>query len=242
MQVLLKADVNHLGYSGDVVDVKRGYWRNYLRPRNLAETATTTKVQELESAMERRRAMEADNATEANVLKELLDRTSITVSALATPQGTLFGSVAGADITRVLEATRKLRLDPKRVSLDEPIKALGTFKVPVDLGHGVKAELTVEVEESKLSAQEIARLEAEQRAAENAAEAARLKAEARAAAGKPPLAEGETDAAAGDDAAEGDEAAAADAPEAAAADAPEAAADTDTDAAPDAEAGADSEA
>jgi large subunit ribosomal protein L9 len=187
MQVLLKADVNHLGYSGDVVDVKRGYWRNYLRPRNLAETATSTKVRELESAMERRRAMEADNAAEAEVLKELLDRTSITVSALATPQGTLFGSVANADISRVLEATRKLRLDPKKVVLDEPIKALGTFKVPVDLGHGVKAELTVEVEESKLSAQEIARLEAEKRAEENAAEAARLKAEARAAAGKAPL-------------------------------------------------------
>ena len=229
MQVLLKADVNHLGYSGDVVDVKRGYWRNYLRPRNLAETATTTKVRELEAAMERRRAMEADNAAEANVLKELLDRTSITVSALATPQGTLFGSVAGADISRVLEATRKLRLEPKKVVLDEPIKALGTFQVPVDLGHGVKAELTVEVEESKLSAQEIARLEAEKRAEENAAEAARLKAEARAAAGKAPLAEGE-EAAEGDEAAaEGDEAVA-----------PEAAAEPDASA--DAEAGADSEA
>jgi large subunit ribosomal protein L9 len=219
MQVLLKADVNHLGYSGDVVEVKRGYWRNYLRPRNLAETATATKVSELEAAMERRRAMEADNSAEAEVLKELLDRTSITVSALATPQGTLFGSVAGADISRVLEATRKLRLDPKKVVLDEPIKALGTFKVPVDLGHGVKAEITVEVEESKLSAQEIARLEAEKRAEENAAEAARLKAEARAAAGKAPLDEdGE---AVDGDAAEGDAPAA----EADAADAPEAAAD-----------------
>jgi large subunit ribosomal protein L9 len=228
MQVLLKADVNHLGYSGDVVDVKRGYWRNYLRPRNLAETATTTKVRELEAAMERRRAMEADNAAEANVLKELLDRTSITVSALATPQGTLFGSVAGADISRVLEATRKLRLDPKKVVLDEPIKALGTFQVPVDLGHGVKAELTVEVEESKLSAQEIARLEAEKRAEENAAEAARLKAEARAAAGQAPLAEGETEGAEGDEpAAEGDVAV-------------EAAADAD--ASGDADAGADAEA
>ncbi len=228
MQVLLKADVNHLGYSGDVVDVKRGYWRNYLRPRNLAETATAEKVRELAEAMERRRAMEAGNATEAQVLKELLDRTSITVAALATPQGTLFGSVAGPDISRVLEATRKLRLDPKKVVLDEPIKALGTFQVPVDLGHGVKAELTVEVEESKLSAQEIARLEAEKRAEENAAEAARLKAEARAAAGKAPLAEGEAD-----EAAEGDEAAAeGDAAEAVASD----------DAAPEAEAVAGSEA
>lgn len=212
MQVLLKADVDHLGYRNDVVDVKRGYWRNYLRPRGLAETATPEKVRELTAQMERRRSMEASSANEANHLKELLDRTSITVSALATPQGTLFGSVAGAEISRVLEATRKLRLDPKRVALDEPIKALGTFQVPVDLGHGVKAEITVEVEESKLSAQEIARIEAERRAEENAAEAARLKAEARAAAGDAPAADADAypqadgevaDAAAGDDA--GDE-------------------------------------
>ena len=228
MQVLLKADVDHLGYKNDAVDVKRGYWRNDLRPRNLAETATSTKVQELADAMERRRSMEAANTGEAESLKELLDRTTVTVSALATPQGTLFGSVAGPEISRVLEATRKLRLDPKRVALDEPIKALGTFQVPVDLGHGVKAELTVEVEESKLSAQEIARLEAEQRAAENAAEAARLKAEARAAAGLAPIA------------AEGEAGADADADAEAAGDADaDVVADADTDAAPDADAEAD---
>ncbi|MCW2926144.1 MAG: ribosomal protein [Thermoleophilia bacterium] len=202
MQVLLKSDVDHLGYKNDVVDVKRGYWRNYLRPRNLAETATPEKVRELTDAMERRRSMDAGNAAEATALKELLDRTNVTVSALATPQGTLFGSVGGAEIARVLEATRKLRLDPKNVVLDEPIKALGTFQVPIDLCHGIKAEITVEVEESKLSAQEIARLEAERRNEENAAEAARLKAEARAAAGNAPAA---TEATEGDDAAaEGD--------------------------------------
>lgn len=207
MQVLLKSDVDHLGYSGDVVDVKRGYWRNYLRPRGLAETATTDRVKVLADAMERRRAMEAENAAEAQALKELIDRTSVTVAALATPQGTLFGSVSGADISRVLEATRKLRLDPKKVNLDEPIKALGTFQVPVDLGHGVTAELTVEVEESKLSAQELARLEAEKIAAEHAAEAARLKAEARAAAGDAPA-----DADADGEAVEGDDTPAAESP------------------------------
>lgn len=200
MQVLLKADVDHLGYKNDVVDVKRGYWRNYLRPRGLAETATSEKVRELADRMERRRAMEADNAAEAQHLKELLDRTTVTVSALATPQGTLFGSVGGPEISRQLEATRKLRLDPKKVKLDDHIKAVGTFQVPIDLGHGVTAELTVEVEESKLSAQELARIEAEKRAEENAAEAARLKAEAKAAEGDAPAAD--------EDAAEGDDAAA----------------------------------
>lgn len=178
MQVILKSDVDHLGYANDVVDVKRGYWRNYLRPRSLAETATPERVRELTDAMERRRAVEARDAAEAQELKALVDRTGITVAALAGPQGKLFGSVGGAEISRVLEATRKLRLDTRKVLLDEPLKALGTFQVPVDLGHGVKAELTVEVMKSKLSEAEIARLEAEKRAAEMAAEAAALKAEA----------------------------------------------------------------
>ncbi len=227
MQVLLKSDVDHLGYKNDVVDVKRGYWRNYLRPRGLAETAPAEKMRELAEEMERRRSVEANNASEANTLKDLIDRTTITVAALATPEGTLFGSVAGAEISRVLEATRKLRLDPKRVALDAPIKALGTFQVPVDLGHGVKAELTVEVEESKLSAQELARLEAERRAEENAAEAARLKAEAKASGGTAaPEAAAVGDAAVGD-AGAGD---ATEAPEADAADAPAADADADADA------------
>ncbi len=212
MQVLLKADVDHLGYKNDVVDVKRGYWRNFLRPRGLAETATPEKVRVLADAMERRRAMDASNANEAEALKELLDRTSVTVSALATPQGTLFGSVGGAEISRALESTRKLRLDPKKVALDDHIKAIGTYKVPVDLGHGVKAELTVEVEESKLSAQELARVEAEKRAEENAAEAARLKAEAKAAAADAPAEPAEGDEAEAADDASAEVAAEADAP------------------------------
>lgn len=192
MQVILKSDVDHLGYSNDVVDVKRGYWRNFLRPRGLAETATPEKVRELTDAMERRRSVDAGNAKEAEALKVLLDRTDVTIPALAGPSGQLFGSVGGADIARVLEATRKLRLDAKKVQLDAPLKALGSYKVPVDLGHGVTAELAVEVTESKLSEQELARLEAERRAEENAAEAARLKAEAKAAAGSTaPPAEGD---------------------------------------------------
>jgi large subunit ribosomal protein L9 len=176
MQVILKSDVDHLGYADDVVDVKRGYWRNYLRPRGLAETATTERVRELADAMERRRSVEARDAAEAKELKELVDRTSIAVPALAGPQGKLFGSVTSGDVSRVVEATRKLRIDPKKIQLDEPLKALGTFQVPVDLGHGVTAEIKVEVVESKLSEEEVARLEADQRAAEAAAEAAALKA------------------------------------------------------------------
>lgn len=188
MQVILKSDVDHLGYAKDVVDVKRGYWRNFLRPRGLAEVASSSTIRELAEAQERRRSVEARNNTEAEELKLLLDRTAIVVPAFAGEAGKLFGSVTSAEISRVLEATRKLRLDPKKIVLDEPLKMLGTFQVPVDLGHGVKAELTVEVAEAKLSAEELARLEAQRIAEANALEAAELKAAAKAAAGNAPAA------------------------------------------------------
>ena len=182
MQVILKQDVDHLGYAQDVVDVKRGYWRNYLRPRNLAETATAGRVADLLAQMERRRSLEARSAEEATELQEMLGRTSISVSAHAGPQGKLFGSVGSHDIVRTLENTRKLRVDARKVKLDEPIKALGTFAVPIDLGHGVTAELSVTVTEIQATEDELKQLAADAEAAEKAAIAAVDRAEEAAAA------------------------------------------------------------
>ncbi|MCW2973353.1 MAG: ribosomal protein [Thermoleophilia bacterium] len=180
MQVILKNDVDHLGYKNDVVDVKRGYWRNFLRPRGLAEQASATLIREVADAQERRRSLEANNAAEAEELKLLLDRTTIEIGANAGAEGRLFGSVTALDISRVLEATRKLRLDTRKITLDAPLKTLGTYQVPVNLGHGVTAELTVEVTEQKLTEEQLARLEGERKAAEEAEIAAQLKAEAKA--------------------------------------------------------------
>lgn len=172
MQVILKADVDHLGYALDVVEVKRGYWRNYLRPRKLAETATPERVADLTAKMERRRAAEARNENEAGELRDLLNRTVLTISAHAGPQGKLFGSVTAADIAAAVDRARKLRLDPKKVKLDEPIKALGTFMVPVEVFAGVMADIKTIVVESKVSEEELARIQVEAEAAEQAAIAA----------------------------------------------------------------------
>jgi large subunit ribosomal protein L9 len=146
MKVILREDVNHLGYKNDVVDVKRGYWRNYLRPRGIAETATGARMTELTERMERRREVDAKNLDEANELKAMIDRTAVTVGALAGPQGKLFGSVGAAEIARAVEANRKLRIDAAKIKLDEPIKSVGAFQVPVELYQGVTAELSVTVE------------------------------------------------------------------------------------------------
>lgn len=207
MQVILKSDVDHLGYSLDVVDVKRGYWRNYLRPRDLAETATPERVRELTAAMERRRSAEARNEDEARELKSLLDRTVLTIPMHAGSQGKLFGSVSAADVARSIESARKLRLDAKRIKLDEPIKALGTFMVPVEVFAGVTAEVKTMVVEAAASEEELAQMESDAKAREaaaiaevEAAEAAEVAEAAKAEA----AAQAEADASAADDSADAD--------------------------------------
>jgi large subunit ribosomal protein L9 len=212
MQVLLKADVDHLGYKNDVVDVKRGYWRNYLRPRGLAETATADRVNELTSKMERRRAAEARNEGEAQELKGLLDRTLLNIPMHAGPQGKLYGSVTPADIARAVESARKLRLDPKKIRLEEPIKSLGTFMVPVEVFSGVTAEIKTMVVEAAATEEEKAAMAAAAAQAEADAIAAVEAAEAAAAAAAQAEAEGADAAPAGDEAS-ADEAAATDAAE-----------------------------
>jgi large subunit ribosomal protein L9 len=218
MQVILKNDVDHLGYSGDVVDVKKGYWRNYLRPRNLAEAATGSRIAEMTARMERRRAAEARNEDEAKELQALLNRTVLTIPAHAGPQGKLFGSVTAFDISRAVESARKLRIDAKRIQLAEPIKALGTFMVPVEVFAGVTAEMKTMVVQSSATEDELARMAADAKAAEEALvarieaeEAAKEAAEAKAAEAP---ADGDADAAEAPAADEAPEAVADEAPEA----------------------------
>lgn len=172
MQVILKEDVDHLGFALDVVQVKRGYWRNYLRPRGLAETATASRIAELTASMERRRAAEARNEDEAQELAHLLNRTLLTIPAHAGPQGKLFGSVTAADIARAVESVRKMRLDPRKIELAEPIKALGTFMVPVNVFAGVRAEIKTMVIEAQATEEELARMAADAERAEAEAVAA----------------------------------------------------------------------
>ncbi len=148
MQVILKKDVDHLGCRNDVVDVRRGYWRNYLRPKGLAEVATSELVSELTEAMERRRELDARNESEAREIADVLNGTEVTIPANAGPQGKLFGSVGAADIAKAIENYRKMRVDSSRIKLDEPIKTLGTFMVTIEVFQGVTAEVKTTVVES----------------------------------------------------------------------------------------------
>ena len=141
IQVQLTEDVDHLGYKGDVVEVKKGYWRNFLRPRGKATAVTEGMLQDLLDRMERRRLMEAQSSDEAKELRDMLQRTTISIEANVGPTGKLYGSVSADDISKALENVRKLKLDPKKIVLKAPLKETGTHKVQVALFGGIEAEL-----------------------------------------------------------------------------------------------------
>jgi large subunit ribosomal protein L9 len=145
MEVILREDVPHLGNIGDLVKVKPGFARNYLLPRGLAVVADKRNLGALEHerrvvAEKRERAL---RAAEGQVKK--LSNLRLVVRARAGEEGKLFGSVTNLDVERAL-AAEGVSIDRRRIRLDEPIKQLGEYRVPVQLGVGVSGELLVVVE------------------------------------------------------------------------------------------------
>ena len=143
MQVILTRDVEKIGQRGDIVDVSRGYVRNFLVPRGLAEVATPAKLEEarrrMEDAEERNRRL-ADRATE---VAETLNKSVITIEARTGEDERLFGSVTAANIADAIEQARGIHLDRRRIRLEEPIRALGTHQVPVQVHGDVEASVKV---------------------------------------------------------------------------------------------------
>ena len=140
MDVILLQDVDKVGLRGEVVSVSRGYMRNYLQPRRLAEEATEAKVAELERRDAQRARHEARSAEEAEAIAETLRKTVLSFEVNAGPQGTLFGSVTPTDIVDELWRTRKIRVDRRKVELD-PIKRIGRYAVPIAVFDDVRVEV-----------------------------------------------------------------------------------------------------
>ena len=140
-QAILLKDVESLGERGAVVDVSAGYLRNYLLPRKLAETATTGSI---EAAQRRRDAAEqakreAEERAQENAA--LLGRTVLTIPQQAGEDGRLFGSVTPQDIADAIRDARGIRVDRRKIHLDEPIRQTGTYMVDVEVGDGVTAAI-----------------------------------------------------------------------------------------------------
>jgi len=180
MDVILLQDVDKVGLRGEVVSVSRGYMRNYLQPRRLAEKATDALVAELERRDAQRARHEARSAEEAETIAETLRKTVLSFEVNAGPQGTLFGSVTSTDIVDELWRTRKIRVDRRKIELKDPIKRMGRYAVPIALFEDVRVEVKTLVVPigGELPPEE----ELEAMAAAEAAAAAEAEAEAAAAA------------------------------------------------------------
>jgi large subunit ribosomal protein L9 len=166
MEVILLSDVEHVGLRGDVVSVARGYARNYLLPRKLAEEATPSRVAELQKRDTLRARHEAKTADEAREIADALSKAVLRFEVKAGPTGSLFGSVTPTDIADELWSTQKIRVDRRKIETD-PIKRIGRYEVPIGLFEDVRVEVKTEVvpEGGELpSDEELAELEAAEHA------------------------------------------------------------------------------
>jgi large subunit ribosomal protein L9 len=148
-QAILLQDVETLGERGAVVDVSKGYLRNFLIPRKLAEPATKASI---EAAKRRETAAEravAQATARAEEEAELLNKTVLTIAHQAGDDGRLFGSVTSQDIADAIRDARGIKIDRRKIHLDEPIKTVGTRMISVEIGDGVVANVKTMVVEQK---------------------------------------------------------------------------------------------
>jgi len=144
MEVILREDIEKLGARGEVIKVAAGYARNFLLPKKLAVAATPANKKIVEQERQSHLRKEAKLQGEAQELANLMTGVSVTISQKAGENDQLFGSVTSKDVADAL-AAKNYTIDRRKIQLDEPIKQLGEFKVPVKLHKDVTAEITVVV-------------------------------------------------------------------------------------------------
>ncbi|MEA2404870.1 MAG: large subunit ribosomal protein [Thermoleophilaceae bacterium] len=179
MEVILRQDVDSLGLRGEVVNVARGYARNFLLPRGLAEVATPGLVRELEKRDRQRARHEAKSGDEAKSIATRLESLELRFDFTAGPPGALFGSVPATNVADRLWESEKIRIDRRKLSMDA-IKRVGRYTVPVEVFADVVAglKLVVAPEGQELPPQEtLDELAAEEAAEQEAAEAAQAAAQ-----------------------------------------------------------------
>jgi large subunit ribosomal protein L9 len=167
MEVILLRDVEKVGLRGEVVSVARGYARNFLLPRGLAEEATKARVAELQKRDAQRARHEAKTADDASAIATKLSSLELRFEVKAGPTGSLFGSVTPTDIADELWKTAKVRVDRRKIGVDN-IKRIGRYEVPIELFQDVRVDVKTVVvpeggelpSESELAAMEAAEIAA----------------------------------------------------------------------------------
>jgi len=144
IEVILRQDVEHLGRRGDVVKVAPGYARNYLLPRKLALAVTQGNRRQIEHERKLAAVREAEERTSAQTAAQRLAEAVVVIARKVGETETLYGSVTAVDIAEAL-AAQQIEVDRRKIQLDEPLKHLGEFTVPVKLYRDVVAQLRVQV-------------------------------------------------------------------------------------------------
>src|SRR5690349_8715343 len=179
MKVVLREDVDKLGLRGEVVDVARGYARNYLVPRKLAEPATPSRVKELEKVNARRALHEAQSFEQAQEIAQRLGQAELRFDVKAGDTGVLFGSVTQTQLADAIWDKLKVRVDRRKIGMDESLKRIGRYQIPIELFADVTVETRVLVvpEGGELPPEEELQAIEEAEAAEAAAAEAALEEE-----------------------------------------------------------------
>jgi large subunit ribosomal protein L9 len=145
VKVVLRSDVAGIGRKGDVREVANGYARNFLLPRGLAFKATPGVEAQAEGMRRSRALKQAAELADAKVLGELLAAAPLRITVRAGKEGKLFGSVGSSDIVSAIAKQLGVTVERRQVELPEPIKAIGTYQVPVELHSELTVPVTVEI-------------------------------------------------------------------------------------------------
>jgi len=148
-RAILVKDVEGLGEAGSVVDVSPGYLRNYLAPNRLAQAATDASVAAAKRERERVETAARETEERAQETAALLGKTVLTISHRAGDDGSLFGSVTAKEIADAVRQARGLKLDHRKVRLEQPIRELGTHMVEIEVAPGVMTAVKTMVVEAK---------------------------------------------------------------------------------------------
>ena len=140
MKVILREDVPEVGQAGEKVEVKSGFGRNYLFPRNLAIPATKANLRAIGEVRKQKELREKKRRRKAEVIKDKIEMLSLSVEVLVGEEDKLYGSVTNADIAELLKEEGVI-VDKRAIALEDPIKVLGVYTVPVKIDKDVTAEL-----------------------------------------------------------------------------------------------------
>lgn len=142
MKVILKQDIPDLGKAGKIIEVKSGYARNFLMPRNMVIMATKANVRAIEEIEKQNKTRERKLRNEAEKLKSKMEQMSLTIEVLVGEEDKIFGSVTAQNVAEMLEA-EGIMVDKRNINLEDPIKSLGVYTIPVKIEKDVVANVKV---------------------------------------------------------------------------------------------------